>query len=139
MGAVDFDAMTTTGSKPEKPCVSERGAEGAALPRYFMPFGLRALARAPGSDRGRTWPFRIPIARFGLGGVRLRVGRVLLSGRPAGRRQGGLSWQEERCAQREYQRRRSRPLLARMRERKSLGGPACVRRIVASTLHKLRR
>src|SRR5580692_9398442 len=26
----------------------------------------------------RTWPFRIPLARFGLGGVRLPVGRVLL-------------------------------------------------------------
>ena len=41
--------------------------------------GLRASGRDRESDRGRTWLFRNPIAKFGLAGVRLRVERVLLS------------------------------------------------------------
>src|SRR5580693_9392386 len=75
----------------------------------FTPFGLRASARGRGFDRGRIWPSRIPLARFDLAGVRLRAGRVLLSGHRAAWSWDGPPESAGRRALRELGRVRTRP------------------------------
>src|SRR5271156_1579513 len=51
-------------------------------------FGLRVLARAAGFGLTRLWFSRIPVGRFDPVCVRLRAGRVLLSGHRAAWKRG---------------------------------------------------